>query len=803
MMKNKRGLILLLLALVCVWALSGCSSAPDSVEDPLSQFGVDAQLPFQTAAPEAVATPTPEPTVAPTPTATPDWRDDTSGVSGSDEGEYQQLRAGDSGDAVKRLQERLKELDYFTGTPDGAYGSTTVSAVRKFQTRLGLDSTGIASATLQRLLFSSMAPAYSENDYDFPDDSGADDTGSEDDDHTSTGTGGSSSSGSGSTEPSSAQYVQLSRGDSGTRVRQLQQRLKTLNYYSGTVDGVYGSGTEAAVKLFEKVYGKTQTGVATVSLQKKLYATDALRYQPEEDEEEPEEAEYVTLSPGDTGERVKRLQRRLKDLGYFDGEVAGNYLSKTTEAVKLFQKQLGLSQTGVATVALQRRLFASNAPAYSNDDEGYVRLGRGDTGAAVSALQKRLKQLGYYTGSVDGTYGTGTVNAVKRFEAAYGKAQTGVATVALQKVLYSEDAKPYNQPSPTPVPQPTVEPDEYVKLSAGSTGVRVMTLQNRLLELGYFNGEVDGIYGSDTVAAVKRFEKAYNRSQTGIATVSLQKVLFSANAKPYEGELPSVTPSPTPETDGEYVTLSPGDTGERVKKLQRRLKELGYFDGDIGGNYLTKTTAAVKLFEKAYGKTQTGIASVALQKVLFSDGAKPYKNTSENESETEEDYVKLAPGATGERVKKLQRRLKELGYFDGEIGGNYQTKTTAAVKRFQKALGLSQTGIASISLQRRLFADDAPYYGQESDDEFEDDGEYETLQQGDSGSAVTRLQQRLNELGYQPDIPELGTFDRYTASAVLEAQIAWEGEGDGVADARFQRFIYSDEAWTIALSERG
>ena len=40
--------------------LAGCSSTPDSVEDPLS-FDVDAQLPFVTAAPEAVATATPSP----------------------------------------------------------------------------------------------------------------------------------------------------------------------------------------------------------------------------------------------------------------------------------------------------------------------------------------------------------------------------------------------------------------------------------------------------------------------------------------------------------------------------------------------------------------------------------------------------------------------------------------------------------------------------------------------------------------------------------------------------------------------
>ncbi len=52
------------------------------------------------------------------------------------------------------------------------------------------------------------------------------------------------------------------RGSSGETVKKIQQRLSDWGYYSGAVDGIYGSGTEAAVKKFQKSNGLTPDGVA-------------------------------------------------------------------------------------------------------------------------------------------------------------------------------------------------------------------------------------------------------------------------------------------------------------------------------------------------------------------------------------------------------------------------------------------------------------------------------------------------------------------------------------------------------------
>ena len=60
----------------------------------------------------------------------------------------------------------------------------------------------------------------------------------------------------------------------------------------------------------------------------------------------------------------------------------------------------------------------------------------------------------------------------------------------------------------------------------------------------------------------------------------------------------------------------------------------------------------------------------------------------------------------GAGVLKVQKKLIELGYLaEGEDDGAYGSKTTAAVRRFQKANGLSVDGIAGQATQTRLFED--------------------------------------------------------------------------------------------------
>ena len=600
-------------------------------------------------------------------------------------------------------------------------------------------------------------------------------------------------------------YERLAYGDSGTAVKNLQRRLKSLGYYSGTVDGKYGTGTVAAVKLYQSVAGLSTSGVATAALQEEIYSDYAPEYEPTPTPRPTATpaAQYIQLSKGDSGSRVTRLQNRLKTLGYYTGTVDGEYGSGTVTAVKRLQRQLNLSTTGTASAALQKKLFSSSAPYYEpasstpapapddDEQETYIRLAQGSNGSKVKNLQNRLKELGYYTGKVDGNFGSGTAGAVKRFQRAINVNVTGVATASFQRRLYASNAPVYEGDEE----EDTAE-DEYIMLSPGDSGSEVKRLQKRLKELGYFDGDLGGNYQTKTTDAVKKFQQAVGVNPTGIATASLQKKLFSSTAPFYEGEgEPDVQP------EENYIKLQKGNKGSRVTKLQERLKELGYFTTRITGTYGSKTIQAVKAFEARYGKEQTGIATIALQKELFSDDALAYAGSSSGGDDEgdggETTYTKLQKGDSGTKVKQLQRRLKELGYFDGAIGGNYQKLTTDAVKRFQNAVGLKANGVATAATQQRLYADDAPVYQPEATP-----NPYKPLKKGDTGSEVELMQNRLIELGYvrSADDIKLGTFDKNTMLAVIDAQNERGYDSDGAADEEFLLYLYSEDVWDVVLA---
>ena len=72
---------------------------------------------------------------------------------------YEELAKGSKGDAVAALQTRLNELNYSAGVADGIYGNGTFAAVKEFQKKNGLETTGIADVETQGVLFSDDAIA--------------------------------------------------------------------------------------------------------------------------------------------------------------------------------------------------------------------------------------------------------------------------------------------------------------------------------------------------------------------------------------------------------------------------------------------------------------------------------------------------------------------------------------------------------------------------------------------------------------------------------------------------------------------
>ena len=75
----------------------------------------------------------------------------------------------------------------------------------------------------------------------------------------------------------------------------------------------------------------------------------------------------------------------------------------------------------------------------------------------------------------------------------------------------------------------------------------------------------------------------------------------------------------------------------------------------------------------------------------------------------------LTVGAKGDEVTRLQQRLKDLGYLDGKVDGQYGGGTKRAVISFQRRNGLSTDGVAGETTLAKLYADDAVAAPENSD----------------------------------------------------------------------------------------
>ena len=372
------------------------------------------------------------------------------------------------------------------------------------------------------------------------------------------------------------------------------------------------------------------------------------------------------LEKGSTGSDVKDLQTKLKKLGYYDAYVDGDYGDTTVAAVKAFQKKYNLTADGIAGKETLKKLDSVYKNADSDKDDDSLRMG--DSGSAVKDLQTKLKKLGYYSGTVDSTFGSGTYAAVKAFQKKYNLTADGVAGSETLKKL---DSAYKNADS---------DKDDG-SLRKGATGSAVKDLQTKLKKLGFYNAYVDGSYGDTTVAAVKAFQKKYNLTADGVAGSETLKKLDSA----YKNA----------DSDKDDDSLRKGATGSAVKNLQTKLKKLGFYNASIDGDYGDTTVAAVKAFQKKYNLTADGVAGSETLKKL--DTA--YKNADSNTS-TDDDS--LRKGATGTAVKTLQTNLKKLGFYTAYVDGSFGSTTESAVKAFQKKYGLTADGVAGSATLKKI-----------------------------------------------------------------------------------------------------
>ncbi|NET54320.1 MAG: peptidoglycan-binding protein, partial [Merismopedia sp. SIO2A8] len=190
------------------------------------------------------------------------------------------LQTGSEGTFVSELQAALKLLGYYTGSVNGFYAEETAIAVSRFQQAAGLNPDGIVGEGTWERLFPNLSlneipsPSFSPNQgtaVEFS--SGSSNSTSASDFPVPSSLQTTVSALNRSTDstitlpararqqPTTVSLPILREGMRGTAVRQLQQRLIALGFLKGSVDGVFGEATQAAVKAAQREFKLEPDGV--------------------------------------------------------------------------------------------------------------------------------------------------------------------------------------------------------------------------------------------------------------------------------------------------------------------------------------------------------------------------------------------------------------------------------------------------------------------------------------------------------------------------------------------------------------
>ncbi|NET44126.1 peptidoglycan-binding protein [Okeania sp. SIO2B3] len=376
------------------------------------------------------------------------------------------LRRGDRAATVSAVQRKLRELGYFSANLTGFYGPITERAVRQFQQDKGIAATGQIEPTTWSLLFA-----------------------------------GKRSNKINSSLLNSSTKV-LSFGQVSPQIAIIQRRLAELGFYRSPINSIYDQNTRTAVIRFQNAHRITPTGQVGITTREFLFGT------------RPVPVERVFLRPGETGLEIGRLQQRLKNLGYYQGQIT-NYFDRSTEiAVIEFQKRNRITPTGIVGPTTKAFLFnpsqvlppgpvSYSRQNYTTRQYSYSSvLRRGDRGLAVKQLQILLTRLGYYPGVIDGVFGSGTEFAVKCFQQDVGTSASGVATRNTLQALRH--------------PMAIASSDSHHRATYIGSKANVLELQKRLRLQGFYFGPLNGVYNSQTRAAVAKAQMRYGLSTKDI-----------------------------------------------------------------------------------------------------------------------------------------------------------------------------------------------------------------------------------------------------------------------------------------------
>ncbi|WP_083843651.1 L,D-transpeptidase family protein [Microlunatus phosphovorus] len=187
-------------------------------------------------------------------------------------------------------------------------------------------------------------------------------------------------------------------------------------------------------------------------------------------------------------------------------------------------------------------------------------------------------------------------------------------------------------------------------------------------------------------------------SQTPVTSAPVPSVSAPSTEPPTQepttaAPAPTATKPPTKPKPAKPVVpamLEKGDKGIKVRELQHRLRQLDWFSGSITGNYGTATVKGVKGFQEKRKLDDTGAVDKKTWNKLVSMTRKP--SDAEMHNRLVPGPAIMKQGSSGDRVRDLQARLKQIGWFSGNVTGSYGSVTVSSVKGFQAKREIPVTG---------------------------------------------------------------------------------------------------------------
>jgi peptidoglycan hydrolase-like protein with peptidoglycan-binding domain len=274
---------------------------------------------------------------------------------------------------------------------------------------------------------------------------------------------------------------------------------------------------------------------------------------------------------------------------------------------------------------------------------------RGATSGRVQVLeqelmrdvQRQLKALGFNPGAVDGNFGLQTEAALRAYQQAYRLPATGRLDETTLRSLLPERFEASRTP-----------------LDLSNREV-LRQAQRQLKALGFNPGSSDGTFGPQSKAALRAYQQAYRLPATGrLDETTLRSLLperFEAARAPIDVSSPEI-----------------------LRQAQRQLKALGFDPGSLDGTFGPQSEAALRAYQQAYRLPATGrLDETTLRSLL-----------------PELSQTSPAPASLSNRelIHRAQIELRALGFNPGTVDGEFGAQTEAALRAYQQANRLPETG---------------------------------------------------------------------------------------------------------------